>query len=68
MDQHTLRKNRGWNVQDFRKKTLILAIPFYTQEIRLKYIAGLHISYLRHIILMFNPTNIYEVCVKRHSY
>jgi hypothetical protein len=42
---------------------LILGIPLYTQETLLKYIGGLH-SYLRHMILMFNPTNLDEVCVQ----
>ena len=34
-----------------------------TQETLLKYIGGLH-SYLRHTILMFNPTSLDEVCVQ----
>jgi hypothetical protein len=41
---------------------LILGIDLYSQETLLKYIGGLH-SYLRHTILMFNPTNLDEVCV-----
>jgi ribosomal protein S8E len=40
-----------------------LVIPLYMQETLLKYIGGLH-SYLRHTILMFNPTNFDEVCVQ----
>jgi hypothetical protein len=67
MDWQNLRKNRGQNVQDytqeFRKRALTLGIPLYTQETLLKYIGGLH-SYLRHTILMFNPTNLDEVCVQ----
>jgi hypothetical protein len=39
-----------------------LGIDLYSQETLLKYIGGLH-SYLRYTILMFNPTNIDEVCV-----
>ena len=49
--------------QEFRKRDLILGRPFYTQETLLKFIEGLH-SYLHHIILMFNPTNLGEVCVQ----
>jgi len=49
--------------QEFRKRALTLDIPLYTQETLLKYIGRLH-SYLRHIILMFNPTNLDEVCVQ----
>jgi len=40
-----------------------LGIPLYMQETLLKYIGGLH-SYLRHTILMFNLTNLDEVCVQ----
>ena len=47
----------------FRKKALSLGIPLYTQETLLKYIGGLHV-YLRHFILMFNPFNFDEVCIK----
>lgn len=35
----------------------------YTHETLLKYIGGIY-SYLRHTILMFNPTNIDEVSVQ----
>ena len=42
---------------------MILGIPLYTQETLLRFIGGLH-SYLRHTILMFNSTNIDEVCVQ----
>ena len=40
-----------------------MGIPIYTQETLLKFIGGLH-SYLCHTILMFNPTNLNEVCVQ----
>jgi hypothetical protein len=40
-----------------------LGIPLYTQETLLKYIGGLH-SYLKHTILMLNPSNFDEVCVQ----
>jgi hypothetical protein len=49
--------------QTFHKKTLNLGIPLYTQETLLKYISGLH-SYLKHTILMLNPSNFDEVCVQ----
>jgi hypothetical protein len=40
-----------------------LGIYFSSQETLLKYIGGFH-SYLRHTILMFNPTSIDEGCVQ----
>ena len=40
-----------------------MGIPIYTQETLLKFIGGLH-SYFHHTILMFNPTNLDEVCVQ----
>jgi hypothetical protein len=40
-----------------------LGIYLSSQETLLKYIGGLH-SYLRHTILMFNPTILDEVCVQ----
>ena len=49
--------------QEFRKRAFILGIDLSSQDTLLKYIGGLH-SYLRHIILMFNPTNLDEVCVQ----
>jgi hypothetical protein len=62
-----LRQGKGKNVQvytqEFKKKALSLGIPLYTRETLLKYIGGMH-SYLRHTILMFNPTNIDEVSVQ----
>ena len=67
MDWHNLRKNRGHIVQDyareFRNRELTLDIPLYMQETLLNYNGSLH-SYLRHIILMFNPTNIDEFYVQ----
>jgi hypothetical protein len=48
--------------QEFRRRALILGIDLSSQETLLKYIGGLH-SYLRHIILMFKPTSLDEVCV-----
>jgi hypothetical protein len=40
-----------------------LDIDLSSQETLLKYIGALH-SYLRHTILMFNPSNLDEVCVQ----
>ena len=61
-----MRQGKGQSVQDytreFRKRALALGIPLYTQETLLKYIGGLH-SYLCHMIFMFNPTNLDEVCI-----
>ena len=62
-----MRQGKGQSVQEyieeFRKRALILGIPLYTLETIIKYIGGLH-SYLRHTILMFNPTNLDEVCAQ----
>eukprot|EP00253_Pinus_taeda_P014293 PITA_14293 len=49
--------------QEFRKRALILGISLDSPETLLKYIGGLH-SYMRHTILMFNPTSIDEVFVQ----
>ena len=50
-------------IQEFRKRALILGISLDSPETLLKYIGGLH-SYMRHTILMFNPTSIDEVSVQ----
>ena len=64
MNWQNLRQGKGQSVQDytqeFKKRALVLGIPLYTQETIIKYIGGLH-SYLIHMILMFNPTNLDEV-------
>jgi hypothetical protein len=66
MDWKNFRQAKGKSVQsytlEFRRRTLILGIDLSSQETLLKYIGGLH-SYLRHTILMFNPTSLDEVCV-----
>lgn len=41
----------------------MLGVYFQSQDTLLKYIGGLY-NYFRHTILMFNPNNIDEVCVK----
>jgi hypothetical protein len=67
MEWQNLRQGKGKSVQsfteEFRKKALALNIPLYSQETLLKYIGALH-SYIRHTILLFNPTNLDEVCVQ----
>lgn len=66
MDWQNIQQKKGQSVQEytqeFRKKSLALGIPLYTQETLLKFIGGLHL-YLRYKILMFNPKNLDEVCV-----
>ena len=49
--------------QEFRRRSQILGLDLSSQDTLLKYISGLH-SYLRHKIIMFNPTNLDEVCVQ----
>ena len=49
--------------QEFRKRDLMLGIDLHSQDTFVKYIGGLH-SYLRHTILMFNPTSLDEICVQ----
>jgi len=67
MSWQTLRQLKGQSVQgytqEFRKRALMLGILLDSPETLLKYIGGLH-SYMRHTILMFNPTSIDEVSVQ----
>jgi len=67
MSWKTLRQLKGKSVQgytqEFRKRALMLGISLESPETLLKYIGGLH-SYIRHTILMFNPTSIDEVSVQ----
>jgi hypothetical protein len=67
MEWQTFRQAKGQNVQsftqEFRRRSLVLGVDLSSQETLLKYIGALH-SYLRHTILMFNPTNLDEVCVQ----
>jgi hypothetical protein len=66
MDWKNFRQAKGQNVQsftqEFRRRALVLGVDLSSQETLLKYIGALH-SYLRHSILMFNPSNLDEVCV-----
>jgi hypothetical protein len=66
MEWKNFRQAKGQNVQrstqEFRRRDLVLGVDLSSQETLLKYIGALH-SYLRHTILMFNPSNLDEVCV-----
>ena len=66
MNWQNFRQLKGQSVQDytqeFIRRDLMLCVNFHSQEMFLKYIGGLHI-YLRHTILMFNPTSLDEVCM-----
>eukprot|EP00253_Pinus_taeda_P017995 PITA_17995 len=61
MSWQTRRQLKGQSVQgytqEFIKRALILGISLDSPETLLKYIGGLH-SYMRHTILMFNPTEL----------
>ena len=67
MNWQNFRQLKEQNVQDytqeFRRRALLLGVDFQSQDTLMKYIGGLH-SYLIHIILMFNPTSLDEVCVQ----
>jgi hypothetical protein len=67
MDWQNFRQAKGKNVQrftqEFRRRALVLGVDLSSQETLLKYIGALH-SYLRHTILMFNPSNLDKVCVQ----
>ena len=58
---------KGQNVQvytqEFIRRVILLGIYFHSQDTLLKYIGGSH-TYLRHTIIMFNPTSLDEVCVQ----
>jgi hypothetical protein len=67
MEWKTLRQSKVQTVQsfteEFRKKDLALNIPMDSYETLMKSIGALH-SYIRHTLLLFNPTNLDEVCVQ----
>jgi len=67
MSWQTLRQLKGKSVQcytqEFRKRALILGVYLDSPETPLNYIGGIY-SYLRHTILMFNPTSIDEVSIQ----
>eukprot|EP00253_Pinus_taeda_P027718 PITA_27718 len=67
MSWQTLQQLKGQSMQgytqEFRKRALMLGISLDSLETLLKYIGGLH-SYMRHTLLMFNPTSIDEVSIQ----
>jgi hypothetical protein len=67
MEWQNFRQAKGQSVQsftqEFRIRALVLGVDLSSQETLLKYIGALH-SYFRHTILMFNPSNLDEVCVQ----
>ena len=67
MNWKNFRQLKGQNVQEytqeFRRRALLLGVDLQSQDDFLKYIGGLH-CYLKHIILMLNPTILDEVCVQ----
>jgi hypothetical protein len=67
MDWQNFRQAKGQNVQiftqEFRRRALVLEVDLSSQQTLLKYNRALH-SYLTHRILMFNPSNLDEVCVQ----
>ena len=67
MDWQYLRQGRGQDVQrftkEFRKQALNLGIAIDSPEVVTKYIGSLH-SYLRHSLLLFEPTTIDSASVK----
>ena len=67
MSWQNFRQLKGQIVQDytqeFTKRALLLGVNLNSEETLLKYIRGLH-SYLKHIIVMFDPNNLDEVCVQ----
>ena len=67
MSWQTFRQAKGHSIKDytheFRKRAIALNVSLDTNETLLKYIGGMH-SYLRHTLLMFNPSNLDDVCVQ----
>lgn len=67
MDWKKFRQEKGMSFQSYtqecRRRLFILGVDLSSQDTLLKYISGLH-SYVRHTILMFNPTKLDEVCVQ----
>jgi hypothetical protein len=67
MECQTLRQSKGQTIQsfteEFRKKSLSLNIPLDSYETLMKYIGALH-SYIRHTLLLCNPTSLDEVFVQ----
>ena len=66
MDWKSFRQGKGQSVQnftkEFRKKALELNISLDSPNTLSKYIGALH-HYLRHTLLLLNPTNVDEASV-----
>ena len=67
MNWQYLRHGKGQDVQifteEFRKQALNLGIALDTPKVVTKYIGSLH-SYIRHSLLLFEPTTIDSANVK----
>jgi hypothetical protein len=67
MEWKYLRQGKGLSVknfvEEFRKKALALNISLHSTKTLLKYIGAFH-SYIRHTLLLLNPTYFDEVCVQ----
>ncbi len=67
MNWQYFRQGKGQDVQsfreEFRKQALNLGIALDTPEVVTKYIDSLH-SYIRHSLLLFEPTTIDAASVK----
>ena len=67
MEWKYLRQGKGQNVKiftkEFGKKALNLGIPLDSLETVTKYIGALH-SYIKHSLLLFEPTTIDAASVK----
>jgi len=67
MEWKTLRQSKSQTLQsfteEFRNKSLALNISLDSYETLMKYIGALQ-NYIRHTLLLFNPTSIDEVWVQ----
>lgn len=67
MKRFHFKQAKGRSVQDYtieiKKRVALVGASLKSQEALLKYIGCLH-SYLRHTILLFNPTDFDKVCVQ----
>ena len=63
MSWKMFRQAKGQSIQDYTHEFRKRAIALDTHETLLKYIGGMH-SYLKHTLLMFDPSNLDDVCVQ----
>ena len=67
MEWKYLRQGKGQNVQSFTQKiwkqALNLGISLDSPETATKYVGALH-TYIRHSLLLFDPTTIYVDSIK----